>query len=60
MIIAVVHDKPEELTKKYEHVDIVGRLDDPLAMSFEHHNIYLLRGRRSSAPIDWADEKFYY
>jgi hypothetical protein len=28
-------------------------------MPFEHGNIYLLRGRRHSAPVNWADERHY-
>ncbi len=58
LILAIVHDKPEQLAQKYEHVEIVGRMDDPWGMSFEHRNIYLLRGRRT--PFQWADEKFYF
>jgi hypothetical protein len=59
-VIAVIPDTPEEVSKKYESVTIVGRLDQPYAMPFEHKNIYLLRGRRPSAPFDWADERFYF
>jgi hypothetical protein len=29
-------------------------------MPFELANIYLLRGRRPSAPVNWADERHYY
>ena len=40
-------------SKKYESVTIVGvRMDNPYAMPFEHHNIYLLRNRRPSAPLN--------
>ncbi len=58
--IAVISDTPEAIARKYTSVQIVGRLDDPWAMPFEHKNIYLLRGRRASAPFHWADERFYY
>jgi hypothetical protein len=58
--IAVVRDTPEELSKKYRSITLVGRMNDPLAMPFEHRNIYLLRGRLPSAPFHWADERFYY
>jgi hypothetical protein len=33
--------------------------DTPYAMPFEHGNIYLLRGHRSPAPVNWADERHY-
>jgi hypothetical protein len=60
LVIAVIPDTPEEVSQKYESVEIVGRMDHPYAMPFEHKNIYLLRGRRPSAPFDWADERFYF
>ena len=60
MVIAVIGDTPAEVGQKYESVDVVGVLDDPYAMPFEHKNIYLLRGRRPTAQFDWADERFYF
>ena len=60
LILAVIHDTPQALLKKYEHVEIVGRMNDPWSMPFEHRDIYLLQNRRASAPVNWADEKFYY
>jgi len=60
MVIAVIGDTPAEVGQKYESVDVVGVLDDPYAMPFEHKNIYLLRGRRPTAHFDWADERFYF
>ncbi len=60
VVIAVIGDTPEEVSQKYRSVEIVGRMDDPWAMPFEHKNIYLLRGRRPSAPFDWADERYYF
>jgi hypothetical protein len=60
VVIAVIPDTPEEVSQKYESVEIVGRMDEPYAMPFEHKNIYLLRGRRPSAPFHWADERFYF
>ncbi len=58
-MIAIVHDTPEELHEKYDSVTILGTMSDPLAMSFEHSHIYLLRHRRPGHPVDWNDEKFY-
>lgn len=60
VVIAVIPDTPEEVSQKYESVEIVGRMDEPYAMPFEQKNIYLLRGRRPSAPFHWADERFYF
>jgi hypothetical protein len=60
LVIAVVPDTPEEVSQKYVSVKIVGRMDAPYAMPFEHKNIYLLRERRPSAPLHWEDERFYF
>ena len=57
--IAVVHDTPEELRQRYNSVTILGHTSDPLAMSFEHKNIYLLRDPKTPNPIQWPDEKNY-
>lgn len=59
--IAIVHDTPEELAKKYDSVTLVGNPYHPYAMPFENHrHIYLLRGRKPDAPFRWEDERFYY
>jgi len=60
VVIAVIDDSPEKISKKYESVTIVGVRNTPYTMPFEHGNIYLLRGRRPSAPVNWADERHYY
>ena len=60
LVIAIIDDDPDEVTEKYESVTIVGHMSAPLAMPFEHKNVYLLRGRRASAPFDWADERYYF
>jgi hypothetical protein len=59
LVIAVIDDTPAEVGAKYESVQIVGRMDDPWAIPFEHHNIYLMRHRRPEAHLDWSDERFY-
>lgn len=58
--IAVISDSPEAIARKYRSVAVVGRLDNPWAMPIEHKNVYLLRGRRASAPFKWSDERFYF
>jgi hypothetical protein len=60
VVIAVISDNPEAVSQKYRSVELVGRLDNTWAMPFEHKSIYLLRGRRPSAPFDWADERYYF
>jgi hypothetical protein len=58
--IAVIHDTPQAIAQKYQSVTIVGTRADPYSMPFEHGNVYLLRGRRPSAPFDWRQERFFY
>jgi len=59
LVIAVIGDAPADVALKYESVQIVGVMNDPYAMPFEHKNVYLLRRRRPTAPFDWRDERFY-
>jgi hypothetical protein len=59
--IAVVSDSQGALETKYESAELVGRITNPYAMPFERRRgIWLLRGRRASAPFRWEDERFYY
>ncbi len=58
-LIAVVHDKPEDLAQRWNSVTILGTMTDPLAMSFEHKNIYLLQNPKIAHPINWPEEKDY-
>ena len=60
LVIAVVQDSPEQLHRKYASVTIVGRMDHPYAMPWEHKNVYLLRNRLPGEPFSWADEKVYF
>jgi hypothetical protein len=60
LVIAIVSDTPQQLAKKYASVTIVGRMDDPYAMPFEHRNVYLLRTRWPSATFEWPDYRFYF
>ena len=60
LVIAVIGDTPEQVARKYASVEIVGRMDAPYAMPFEHKNIYLLRGQQPSTRFDWAEERFYF
>jgi len=59
--IAIVSDSQGALETKYESAELVGRITNPYAMPFERRRgIWLLRGRRASAPFRWEDERFYY
>jgi hypothetical protein len=59
--IAVIPDTPEELATKYADIRIIGKGTNPYAMPFENRRtVYLMRGRRASAPFHWEDERFYY
>jgi hypothetical protein len=59
--IAVIPDTLDEIAQKYTDVRIMGKGTNPYAMPFENHRtVYLLRGRRPSAPFHWENERFYY
>ena len=60
LVIAIIGDKPEAVATKYQSVTVVGHMDAPFAMPFEHRNVYLLRNRRASTPFDWRDERYFY
>ncbi len=53
VMIVVNGATPEEMRKFYDSVEIVGRMDHPLSMPFEHRNIYLVRGRHKDVTADW-------
>lgn len=59
--IAIISDTPEDVATKYNSVQLIPSADNPWAMPFERRRkIYLLRGRKPTAPFDWKDERFYY
>ena len=59
LLIVVNGASLDEMRKFYNSVEIVGRMDHPYAMPYEHRNIYLCRGRKKSVLEDWADFKHY-
>jgi len=59
VVIGVTDATPAELAGRYESVQIVGRMDNPFAMPYEHRNIYLLRHRKPSMKVVWTDWKNY-
>ena len=49
----------DEILRKFEDVTVVGHLDNPLIMPYEHKNIYLVRHRRPGQPFNWWNEHDY-
>ncbi len=49
-----------EVTPYYTSCKIVGVRDNPLAMPWEHGNIYLCYGRKTTYAADWNDLKQYH
>ena len=49
----------EEMKQVYTSVEIVGRMDNPWSMPYEHRNIYLARGRKVNLSSEWPEFKLY-
>ncbi len=58
-LIAVVSDSPADLARRWSSVTVLGTMSDPLAMSFEHKHVYLLRYPKTPHPLSWSAEKNY-
>ena len=50
----------DEMTPYYQSCVVAGVNDHPLAMPWEHNDIFLCRGRKSTYAADWKDFKHYY
>jgi 4-amino-4-deoxy-L-arabinose transferase-like glycosyltransferase len=50
----------DELREYYSDIQVVGRVDHPLSMWYERHNIYLVRHRKMPLAQDWAAHKFFF
>jgi hypothetical protein len=59
VVIAVTGASPQEMLESYAQVQVVGRMDSPYAMPYEHRNIYLARDRKQNLTLDWPDFKNY-
>ncbi|CAN5489833.1 glycosyltransferase family 39 protein [soil metagenome] len=59
VMIVINGASPEEMRKVYKSVEVVGRMDHPYAMPFEHRNIYLVRERKRNVTADWESFKHY-
>jgi len=60
VLISVNGSNPDELRKIYGSVQVVGMMNAPYAMPFEHRNIYILRDRKTSLQQEWPDFKNYF
>lgn len=58
-MIIVSGAKPDEIYPYYASCKVVGVRDNPLAMPWEHGNIYLCYGRKKTYAADWNDLKHY-
>jgi hypothetical protein len=59
VMIVINGAAPQEMRGFYNSVEVVGRMDHPLSMPYEHRNIYLVRGRHKNIVEDWLDFKHY-
>jgi len=59
LVIAISGGTPTELHEEYSSVTLIGHMDNPLAMPFEHKHVYLLRHRHPEATFDWKKKKRY-
>ena len=59
VMIVINGASPQEMHKFYRSVEVVGRMNHPLSMPFEHRNIYLVRGRLKNIVTDWQEFKLY-
>ena len=51
---------PAALGKYYEQVQVAGHVNNPLSMTYERHDIYLVRHRKVPLAPDWAVSKIYF
>ena len=60
VMISVVGASPDELRQIYGSVQVIGVMNVPYSMPFEHRNIYLLRDRKVNLSQEWPDFKNYF
>jgi hypothetical protein len=59
VMIVISGDSVESLREYYSDVQIVGEMNHPYSMSFEHRYIFLVRGRKQNLTEIWPDRKHY-
>jgi hypothetical protein len=50
----------EQAEQVFASCTVAGRLDNALAMPYEHRSIFLCYGRKNTYQSDWNDQKLYY
>jgi 4-amino-4-deoxy-L-arabinose transferase-like glycosyltransferase len=59
-MIIITDESLADLKPYYASCQVMARLDDPLAMPWEHKDVDLCHGRIRSYQADWKDFKYYY
>jgi len=59
VMIVITGATLKEMQENYQSVEVVGEMDNPYSMGFEHRPIYLARGRKGNFSADWPDFKHY-
>lgn len=59
VLIVINGATPDEMRKFYDEVTVAAVMNHPLAMPFEHRNIYLCRHRKKNLTEDWPHLKHY-
>ena len=59
VIIAVTPTANADLIREYQSIELVGHIDNPWSMPYEHRNIYILRGRKDPLAPGWSEHKDY-
>jgi 4-amino-4-deoxy-L-arabinose transferase-like glycosyltransferase len=59
-MILITDESLADLKPYYASCQVMAKLDDPLAMPWEHKDVDLCRGRFRSYQADWKDFKYYY
>ncbi|HEX3985627.1 MAG TPA: glycosyltransferase family 39 protein [Acidobacteriaceae bacterium] len=59
-MILITGSSLADLKADYASCQVMARLDDPLAMPWEHKDVDLCRGRFRTYQADWKDFKYYY
>ncbi|HEX3660594.1 MAG TPA: glycosyltransferase family 39 protein [Acidobacteriaceae bacterium] len=59
-MIIITGESLADLKPYYASCQVMAKLDNPLAMPWEHKDIDLCRGRFRSYQADWKDFKYYY
>ena len=59
-MIILTDATPEEMSQFYASCEIKDRMDNPWAMPYERHPIYLCHGRKATYQADWKELKVYH